>query len=107
MRNTGGQERTMAGRWLKDRREAAGLTQREIAVALGLDYITMVSQIEAGKARVPSQRYTQYARALKMDPQEFVRELLRYYDVEAWKILFGGVASEHGSRVRRRRDTDD
>ena len=82
------EERKSAGQFLRDRRLDAGITQRDLARALGLGYSQMVSQIEAGKARVPPARYVEYATALKMDPKDFVKELLRYYDPDAWRILF-------------------
>ena len=82
------EERKNARQFLRHRRLDAGITQLDLARALGLGYSQMVSQIEAGKARVPPARYVEYATALKMDPKDFVRELLRYYDHDAWRILF-------------------
>jgi transcriptional regulator with XRE-family HTH domain len=79
--------------FLRDRRLAAGMTQADIARILGLGNTQMVSQIEAGKARVPPARYVEYATALKMNPKDFVAELLRYYDPEAWRILFDSPAT--------------
>jgi transcriptional regulator with XRE-family HTH domain len=81
-------ERREGGRWLKKVREAAGITQREVAAVCSFDYYTIISQIEAGKARIPPDRYAAYARALKMEPQDFVKELLRYYDPDAYRILW-------------------
>ena len=37
--------RREAGRWLKGAREAAGLTQADLALRLGLRYYTFVSQV--------------------------------------------------------------
>lgn len=37
--------RREAGRWLKSAREAAGLTQADLALRLGLRYYTFVSQV--------------------------------------------------------------
>lgn len=91
MRQTTKEERHSAAGFLKTRRENLGITQREVARMIGLEYISMVSQIEAGKAKVPPGRYADYARALRMDPKDFVRELLKHYDPEAWKILFGST----------------
>jgi transcriptional regulator with XRE-family HTH domain len=82
------EERKGAGEFLRDRRRDAGMTQADIARALGLSNTQTVYQIEAGKARVPPARYVEYATALKMDPKDFISELLRYYDREAWRILF-------------------
>lgn len=49
--------RALGGKWLKDMREAAGLTQREIAKLAGIKYWTFVSQLEIGEARLPPERY--------------------------------------------------
>jgi len=63
------EERKNARQFLRHRRLDAGITQLDLARALGLGYSQMVSQIEAGKARVPPARYVEYATALKMDPK--------------------------------------
>jgi transcriptional regulator with XRE-family HTH domain len=78
-----------AGLFLRRRRAEVGVAQLEVAKAIGIDYPTMISQREAGKARVPPARYADYARALKMDPADFCKEILRAYDPEMWRILFG------------------
>lgn len=81
--------RKRAGRYLKDLRTEAGLTQQEVAKVLGLDYYTMVSQIENGKTRVPPDKLLPWAKALNAEPAEFGRELLRFYDPFMWTLLFG------------------
>jgi transcriptional regulator with XRE-family HTH domain len=80
--------RREAGRWLKDLREKAGLSQREMADRVGAEYYTFISQIEAGRGRIPPDRYAAWADALSIDPRIFVRTLLRYYDPVTYKILF-------------------
>ena len=81
--------RREGGRWLKELREAAGLSQRELAAAVGADYYTFISQLETGRGRVPPDRYMQWAAALRLDPRDFVRELMRYYDPLTHEIIFG------------------
>lgn len=82
--------RKQAGAYLKSAREKAELSQNELAKLVSLEYYTMVSQIERGQARLPPDRQQAWAEALRVDPQEFVRTLLRYYDPYTWSILFGG-----------------
>lgn len=81
--------RKQAGAYLKSVRERAELSQNDLAKRVGLEYYTMVSQIERGQARLPPDRQQAWAEALGIDPQEFVRTLLRYYDPYTWAILYG------------------
>ena len=80
--------RQEAGRWLKAGREAAGLTQAELAERVGLRYYTFVSQVENGFGRVPSESMEAWAQALKIEPAAFARQLLAYYDPELHRLLF-------------------
>jgi transcriptional regulator with XRE-family HTH domain len=80
--------RREGGRWLRELREKAGLSQRELASLVDVDYYTFVSQLENGRGRVPPDRYRVWARALKIDPREFVKTLLSFYDPITYEILF-------------------
>ncbi|WP_099866405.1 helix-turn-helix domain-containing protein [Pararhizobium haloflavum] len=82
------QLRQRAGRWLRILRENSGLSQRQLAKAVGVDYYTFISQIEAGRGRIPPERYAAFARAYNVEPRFFVRELMRYYDPVTHGILF-------------------
>jgi DNA-binding XRE family transcriptional regulator len=81
--------RKQAGAYLKSVREKAELSQNDLAKRVGLEYYTMVSQIERGQARLPPDKQMIWAKSLGVDPQEFARTLLRYYDPYTWTILFG------------------
>lgn len=83
--------RQQAGRWLKARREAAGLTQAELAERVGLRYYTFVSQVESGLGRLPIETQGAWALALGQDPGEFARTLLAWYEPELFRLLFGEV----------------
>jgi len=83
--------RREVGAWLKLLREAAGLSQRQFAEKVGVEYYTFISQIEAGRGRIPPDRYEIWAKTLGVDPSNFVRELMRYYDPHTYRILFGLV----------------
>mgnify|MGYP002622974574 CR=1 FL=1 len=80
--------RRTAGRWLKRKREEAGLSQRQLADILGFEYYTFVSQLETGRGRIPPERYEDWARALKIESREFVYILMRYYDPITFSLLF-------------------
>ena len=84
--------RREAGRWLKAAREAAGLTQAELADRIGLRYYTFVSQVESGLGRVPIETQGAWAEAVGLNPAEFARTLLRYYEPELFRLLFGEAA---------------
>ena len=83
------QLRREGGLWLKDLREKAGHTQRSFAAIVAADYYTFISQIENGRGRVPPEKYVLWARTLGMEPRDFLRGLMRYYDPISHDILFG------------------
>ncbi|CAH1660793.1 Helix-turn-helix protein [Hyphomicrobiales bacterium] len=80
--------RRAAGRWLKQRREACNLSQRDLSTLVGTDYYTFISQLETGRGRIPPDRYRVWAEALQMEPKEFVRQILQFYDPATYEILF-------------------
>lgn len=80
--------RKAAGAWLRDLRLAAGLSQRDLANRVGVEYYTFVSQIEAGRGRIPPERYESFASALGVEPRDFVKELLSFYDPITYRLLF-------------------
>ena len=76
------------GKWLKERRENVGLSQRQLADRVGAEYYTFISQLETGRGRIPPDRYQAWADALGLPPRDFVREILRFYDPITHAILF-------------------
>jgi transcriptional regulator with XRE-family HTH domain len=77
------------GQYLRNLREARGLSQRGLAELVGAEYYTFISQLELGRGRIPPDRYEAWAKALGVDRRDFVRSLLRYYDPVTYDILFG------------------
>lgn len=77
------------GAWLKSLREDRGLSQRELATELSLDYYTFISQLETGRGKIPPSRYLDWAVALKQNPRSFVKKLMSHYDPSTYDILFG------------------
>lgn len=80
--------RRQAGLWLRKLREEAGLSQRALSERVGLEYYTFVSQIEAGRGRIPPDRYRAWATSVGIEPADFVRDILRFYEPSTHKILF-------------------
>jgi DNA-binding XRE family transcriptional regulator len=80
--------RREGGKWLKEQRERAGLSQRQLAELVGAEYYTFISQLETGRGRIPPDRYLEWASALKIPPREFVQNILRFYDPVTYDILF-------------------
>lgn len=81
--------RQEAGLWLRGLREAAGLSQRELAKAINLEYYTFISQIESGRGRVPPAQIQAWAKALNVPVREFAIELMRFYDPVNHGLIFG------------------
>ncbi|MGF7206214.1 transcriptional regulator with XRE-family HTH domain [Skermanella aerolata] len=85
-----GDLRKEAGFWLKSLRKKARLSQRALAQEVGFTYYTTIAQIEAGKLRLQPDRCEAYARALGVpDSQEFIKQLMSYYDPVTHRALFG------------------
>lgn len=80
--------RREGGRFLKELREARGLSQRQLANLVGAEYYTFISQLETGRGRIPPDRYRAWAEALGVDPKAFVQSLMRFYDPMTYNILY-------------------
>jgi transcriptional regulator with XRE-family HTH domain len=80
--------RREGGRYVRELREAAGLSQRQLAGLIGVEFYTFVSQIETGRGRIPPDSYRLWAKALGVEPKLFVQTLMRFYDPVTHDILF-------------------
>ncbi|WP_211103869.1 helix-turn-helix domain-containing protein [Skermanella pratensis] len=80
--------RKAGGAWLKQCRLHRGLTQLQVAEAVGLENYTMISMIESGRGRIPPESYRAWAAVMGLTPQEFVREIMKHYDPVTYEILF-------------------
>jgi len=83
------ENRVDIGRWLKQQREAAGLTQRELAARVGSLYYTYISQVENGQGKIIPERWEAWARALSIHPRVFSMKMLEAYEPVAYKMIFG------------------
>jgi transcriptional regulator with XRE-family HTH domain len=80
--------RKEGGKYLMQLRKDAGLTQRELAEKIGLEYYTFISQIESGQGRLQAGLYEDAALAFGVEPKEFTKNMLMYYDPDTYKALF-------------------
>ena len=80
--------RKRAGAWLRARRSELGLSQRELALRVNMEYYTFISQIEAGRGRIPAERMRDWSTALEVDPREFAITLMKYYDPHVYEMVF-------------------
>jgi len=87
------EQRLSLGLWLRSLREERGLSQRELADILSLDYYTFISQLENGRGKIPTHRYVEWANALGHKPKDFVRMLLKHYEPMTYRVLFEDEAS--------------
>ena len=88
------QLRLDAGKWLKELRESRGMTQRELAMQVGAEYYTFISQLENGRGRIPPDRYSDWAAALDFPVRPFVKKMMSFYDPVTYDLLFGAETPE-------------
>ena len=90
--------RIEVGQWLKEKRVAAGLSQRELSEKAGFEYYTFISQLETGRGRVPAERYEGYAKALGVPARDFAMRMLQAYENSTFKLLFPAEAMQDMER---------
>ena len=76
------------GNQLKGYRINRGLTQKELADKIGVEYYTMISQMELGYMAIPPALWLPIAEELQIDAQQWVLTLLVEYQPELYKALF-------------------
>ena len=81
------EKRQAAGEYLKLVRTEANLTQRELALKVGFDYYTFISQLEGGHGRLPDVQWAVYADAVGVSRKEFCEKLLFHYQPELHAML--------------------
>jgi transcriptional regulator with XRE-family HTH domain len=98
--------RRKVGNHVRDLRERAGLTQRELGNLVGVTN-NAVSAIELGRNPIPPERYMDFAKALQVDPRAFGEFLLEYTDPWLFELIHGRrKASKHELSAIPSRVTD-
>ena len=85
--------RRQGGKWLRQLRKNVGLSQKQLASQLDIEFDTLIAQLESGIGRVPTHRYGDWANVMQIPIETFVRELLRYYDPVAFEFLVSRAGS--------------
>ena len=76
------------GAAVKQARKDLDMTQRELAKALGLDYFTLISQIENGYITLPPTMWTPIAEALSIPPGPWAVRCLLEIQPDVYEALF-------------------
>ncbi len=77
------------GTIVKEARNKEGFTQKALADALGLEYYTMISQMELGYISIPPSLWTPIADKLRMNRARWVLQCLYEIQPEVYAALFG------------------
>ena len=80
-----------AGAWLRQLRLSRGLSQRQLAEQVGAEYYTLISQLEAGWGSIPLNECEVWSKALNVQPREFIIQIIRYYQPNVFRTLFGSA----------------
>ena len=76
------------GRYLKDLREVAGLTRKELSEAINLADESLLTAVENGTATLSFELILRLAALLaRHDPVPFTLKFLRTYNPELWGVL--------------------
>jgi transcriptional regulator with XRE-family HTH domain len=67
--------------------DASGLTQREVARRAGFAKPNVISMMKHGGTKIPIARIPDLARALDVDPREFLATAMEEYQPEIWKVI--------------------
>lgn len=78
-----------AGAWLKARRVAAGISQKDMQKRLAIKNPVFFSVVENGRERMPPQYYQPWAREVGLDAQYVARTILGFYTPFLYEPLFG------------------
>ena len=76
------------GTELKEARQKEGYTQKALASALGLEYYTMVSQMELGYISIPPALWVPLAKTLRMETEVWCLRCLKEYQPDVYEALF-------------------
>jgi DNA-binding XRE family transcriptional regulator len=80
---------SVLGAALKEARTREGYSQKALADALGIEYYTMVSQMELGYMSIPPSLWTPIADKLRLDHADWVLRCLSEIMPEVYHALFG------------------
>lgn len=75
--------------FIRRRREDLGMSQEELALAIGKHHKQYIANIESGRVGVPVWMIVDFAKALKVSVTKLIVLRLKAYEVEVRKVVFG------------------
>ena len=82
------------GNIIKEKRISEGYSQKGLADALGIEYYTMISQIELGYMAVPPSLWVPLEDKLRFEPAELSILCLSEYQPNIFAALFGNASRD-------------
>ncbi len=92
---------TKVGEFLREARERAGLTQREVSVSLGYSSAQFISNFERGIAVPPIKKLKLLQKAYRMDIDRLITLIIDSEREAMLEVLFDEKRSKH-QRISRR-----
>ena len=92
-------DRNDLGQRLREYRQEAKVTQKQLAKRLGLEYYTMISQMELGYIAIPSTLWPGIAVALGVPVSAWVLDCLKDIQPDTYKALFGSRSHEENVKL--------
>ena len=86
------------GKLIKNAREDQGYSQKAFAVAIGLEYYTMVSQMELGYTSVPPSLWPIISDVLRLNRSGFAAVCLIEYQPALFSALFGDRSTDEAAK---------
>lgn len=77
------------GAWLKEQREAAGLSQVDLAATLDYAYATVISQIERGVSALPPGELAMWADAIRVPKRVVAEQYLYFVEPFLYAAIYG------------------
>jgi transcriptional regulator with XRE-family HTH domain len=80
---------SMEAMFIRLRREELGLTQDELAAAVGKSSKQYISNLESGAQKLPASMMLKFAKALKVKPERLIKLRVKEYEKELREIVYG------------------
>lgn len=80
--------RKEGGAWLRGLRQTAGISQRDLAKAVGVENHGLISQIESGRIRMAPELIAKWAEAVNYPAREFAIHLMKFNEPAIYQIIF-------------------
>lgn len=91
--------RQHGGKIVKQMRESLGYSQTDFALHAGSTKM-FVSMVETGRSRIPPAELAAWAVALRTEPRDFAKMMMRYYDPQTFALLFGDEREVLDARLK-------